>query len=359
MLSGMGTFAWRCGQRGSSAAGGGGLGSWLAVSCCPSCQLSGCELRPEPLPLPSPRPRLGWCNPTPSHPAPELAPTPHHTPPRSAPEVLSGKRCTEKVDLYSYGVVIWEVCTGGCWVRRAACGAWVAACGAWVAAWACEGAAGQRRPRKRADAGRGCQPPVASCSPAWLLPGGALQLSNQAHHPCPPGDVPVRGEMRPLVAPHDCPQEVRPGAAVSQPHVGLEPKSPNSAACGDGVQPALRHVGMRTACTQRQRQGAAHRPSRPHGPNVPSVAPAAGGGPTCKRALLAAPCCPAPGGRPVQPLHLGAARGAAHRRRAAHRARAAAVAPSLSAPPSAAAAAAVRPPGPQHTVGAARLAATA
>ncbi|KAI7845368.1 hypothetical protein COHA_001075 [Chlorella ohadii] len=51
----------------------------------------------------------------------------------SAPEVLSGKRCTEKVDLYSYGVVIWEVCTG---------------------------------------------------------------------------DVPVRGEMRPLVAPRDCPQEV-------------------------------------------------------------------------------------------------------------------------------------------------------
>ncbi|KAI3430778.1 hypothetical protein D9Q98_009190 [Chlorella vulgaris] len=49
----------------------------------------------------------------------------------SAPEVLSGKRCSEKVDLYSFGVVIWEVCTG---------------------------------------------------------------------------DVPVRGEMRPLVAPHDCPQ---------------------------------------------------------------------------------------------------------------------------------------------------------
>jgi serine/threonine protein kinase len=45
--------------------------------------------------------------------------------------VLSGKRCSEKVDLYSFGVVIWEVCTG---------------------------------------------------------------------------DVPVRGEMRPLVAPHDCPQ---------------------------------------------------------------------------------------------------------------------------------------------------------
>lgn len=51
----------------------------------------------------------------------------------SAPEVLSGKRCTEKVDLYSFGVVIWEVCTG---------------------------------------------------------------------------DVPVRGEMRPLTAPQDCPQEV-------------------------------------------------------------------------------------------------------------------------------------------------------
>lgn len=30
----------------------------------------------------------------------------------SAPEVLSGKRCTEKADIYSFGVVLWEVCTG-------------------------------------------------------------------------------------------------------------------------------------------------------------------------------------------------------------------------------------------------------
>ncbi len=30
----------------------------------------------------------------------------------SAPEVLSGRRCTEKADIYSFGVVLWEICTG-------------------------------------------------------------------------------------------------------------------------------------------------------------------------------------------------------------------------------------------------------
>ena len=47
--------------------------------------------------------------------------------------MLAGRRCSEKVDLYSLGVVLWEVCTG---------------------------------------------------------------------------EVPVRGEMRPLVAPADCPAQV-------------------------------------------------------------------------------------------------------------------------------------------------------
>lgn len=51
----------------------------------------------------------------------------------SAPEVLAGRRCTEKVDIYSFGVVLWEICTG---------------------------------------------------------------------------EVPVRGDMRPLALPEDCPQEV-------------------------------------------------------------------------------------------------------------------------------------------------------
>lgn len=30
----------------------------------------------------------------------------------SAPEVLAGKRCTEKADIFSWGVVLWEICTG-------------------------------------------------------------------------------------------------------------------------------------------------------------------------------------------------------------------------------------------------------
>lgn len=30
----------------------------------------------------------------------------------SAPEMLWGARCSEKVDIYSYGIVLWEICTG-------------------------------------------------------------------------------------------------------------------------------------------------------------------------------------------------------------------------------------------------------
>jgi hypothetical protein len=30
----------------------------------------------------------------------------------SAPEMLWGARCTEKADIYSYGIVLWEICTG-------------------------------------------------------------------------------------------------------------------------------------------------------------------------------------------------------------------------------------------------------
>ena len=35
----------------------------------------------------------------------------------SAPEVLMGGRCSEKVDIFSFGVVLWELCTGESPVR--------------------------------------------------------------------------------------------------------------------------------------------------------------------------------------------------------------------------------------------------
>lgn len=37
----------------------------------------------------------------------------------SAPEVLAGRQCTEKADIYSWGVVLWEICTGESPVRGA------------------------------------------------------------------------------------------------------------------------------------------------------------------------------------------------------------------------------------------------
>jgi len=35
----------------------------------------------------------------------------------SAPEVLNGKKCSERVDIYSFGVVVWEICSGEVPVR--------------------------------------------------------------------------------------------------------------------------------------------------------------------------------------------------------------------------------------------------
>jgi serine/threonine protein kinase len=31
-----------------------------------------------------------------------------------APELLNGRKCTASVDVYSFGVLAWEVCTGEC-----------------------------------------------------------------------------------------------------------------------------------------------------------------------------------------------------------------------------------------------------
>lgn len=36
---------------------------------------------------------------------------------RAAPEMLWGARCTEKADIYSFGIVLWEICTGEVPVR--------------------------------------------------------------------------------------------------------------------------------------------------------------------------------------------------------------------------------------------------
>ena len=33
--------------------------------------------------------------------------------PQMAPELLLGRACTEKVDIYSFGVTMWEMCAGG------------------------------------------------------------------------------------------------------------------------------------------------------------------------------------------------------------------------------------------------------
>ena len=30
----------------------------------------------------------------------------------AAPEMLWGQRCTDRADIYSYGIVLWEICTG-------------------------------------------------------------------------------------------------------------------------------------------------------------------------------------------------------------------------------------------------------
>ena len=50
--------------------------------------------------------------PLPLHPGPIVTSCHPRRPGRSAPEMLWGARCTEKADIYSYGIVLWEICSG-------------------------------------------------------------------------------------------------------------------------------------------------------------------------------------------------------------------------------------------------------
>jgi serine/threonine protein kinase len=88
-----------------------------------------------------------------------------------APELLNGRKCTASVDVYSFGVLAWEVCTG-------------------------EGGP-LPAPARRPAALLPC--PLAACTPT-PAPLRLLTL--------PAGECPRRGSMRDLRVPEECPQAV-------------------------------------------------------------------------------------------------------------------------------------------------------
>lgn len=159
---------------------------------------------------PSP-PRAGHTPPTPT-PTPYPPPHTHRRRPRRplarvAPEVLmGGRQCTQAVDIFSLGVLLWEIVTGA-GQMRGGCGA-----GAW------EG--------------------VGECVPG-TGGGGSLSSAARSTPPTLAGEHPARGMLRPPT-PTECPPDI---AHLIMRCLSLEPGERPSAA--QVMEQIERHLGRR------------------------------------------------------------------------------------------------------------------